>query len=225
MKDHFKYFVTFCFHRSLYMIDVMRGYCDGKCDSCGKCKNSTIIKPVDKDKIDFFEEYLINHQFRVAEVCLKAADFLGLSREKTNLLVQCALLHDVGKFFIPEELLMKKGPLTEEEYEDVKKHVELGVFYLEQKHFNEELVKIIKHHHERFDGAGYPDGLSGDRIPYLSRILAVCDAFDAMTCGRHYKKPVNKETAIRELLMSSGSQFDPEIADAFISQFVKKEVV
>lgn len=225
MKDYFKYFVTFCFHRSLYIIDLMRSYCDGKCDSCRKCKNSTIIKSVDGDKIDFYEEYLINHHFRVGELCLKTADFLGLRRDRTSLLVQCALFHDVGKFFVPERLLMKKGPLTEEEYEDVKKHVELGVSYLEQKHFNGELVKIIKHHHERFDGAGYPDGLSGKKIPYLSRILAVCDSFDAMIYGRHYKKPINKETAIKEVLSNSGSQFDPEIVDAFISQFAKKEVV
>lgn len=203
----------------------MRGYCDKKCDSCGKCGNSTVIKTLDEDKIDFYNEYLIKHQFRVAELCLKTADFLGLSRERTSLLIQCALFHDVGKFFIPEGLLMKKGPLTEEEYEDVKKHVELGASYLVQKHFNEELVKIIRHHHERFDGKGYPDGLSGDGIPYLSQILAVCDAFDAMTCGRHYKKPMNEETSIKEILSKSGRQFAPEIADAFISLFMKREVV
>lgn len=225
MKDHFKYFVAFCFDRGLYIIDIMRGYCDKKCDSCGKCGNSTVIKTLDEDKIDFYNEYLIKHQFRVAKLCLKTADFLGLSRERTSLLIQCALFHDVGKFFIPEGLLMKKGPLTEEEYEDVKKHVELGASYLVQKHFNEELVKIIKHHHERFDGKGYPDGLSGDGIPYLSQILAVCDAFDAMTCGRHYKKPMNEETSIKEILSKSGRQFAPEIADAFISQFMKREVV
>ena len=117
---------------------------------------------------------------------------------------------------VPPNLLNKTGKLTHEEYEIIKRHPEIGYQIIKSAEEYANLADIILHHHERWDGKGYPDGLAGDNIPLYSRIIAVADSFEAMTAIRPYQKTKTKEEAIEELKKCSGAQFDPEIVDIFI---------
>lgn len=184
-----------------------------------------ILKSVERNKVDFYEKYLINHHFRVANLCKQFAYKLNLDEKKTFILIQSALLHDVGKLGIPEDILMKKEELTSYELCILRSHSITGASYLKDKGFPEEIVKTVEYHHERIDGEGYPYGVLGENIPFLSKILAVCDAYDAMTAGRHYKKRLSIDKALKELSMNLGTQFDSDVVDKFISILHKKEEV
>jgi len=127
-----------------------------------------------------------------------------------------SLLHDVGKIGVPDKILKKQSKLTPDEHEKLKEHVIIGQRILKPIREIEDSFDIIKHHHENFDGTGYPDGLSGNGIPMASRIIAVCNAYDTMICGRPHRKPMTKEAALKELEDNKGSQFDPVVVDAFI---------
>ncbi|TYP56829.1 HD-GYP domain-containing protein [Thermosediminibacter litoriperuensis] len=226
MKDNMKLFITMVKGEDgLYSVELTKGYCDGRCGFCRRCyQTRDILKPVNFYEADFFEEHLVNHQTRVAGLCAKVAEFMALERKRTAVLIQAALLHDIGKIFIPSPVFMKKGKLMSDEFEVVKCHAILGAFYLMGRGFPECVVEAVKHHHERYDGAGYPDGLKGDRIPFFARILAVCDAADAMLAGRHYRAALNGKEAIDELLRNSGSQFDPDVARVMV-EIIKEEAV
>jgi HD-GYP domain-containing protein (c-di-GMP phosphodiesterase class II) len=126
------------------------------------------------------------------------------------------LLHDIGKIGIFDVILNKPGELTREEFAAVKNHPLWGVGLLEPIKQLNRIIPCIRHHHERLDGSGYPDGLKGERIPLWARILAVADAFDSMTSDRPYRKALDKAKAVSELKRCSASQFDPEIVKAFI---------
>ncbi|MCD6390160.1 MAG: HD domain-containing protein, partial [Desulfobulbaceae bacterium] len=131
----------------------------------------------------------------------------------------CGVLHDIGKIGIPDKILGKPGRLSAEEYAVIKKHPEQGAKILRPMESDRRIAsisKIIKHHHERYDGNGYPDGLKGKEIPYLSRIIAVADSYDAMTSDRPYRKGMDIVTAKEEIRKNSGSQFDPILAEKFI---------
>jgi len=127
-----------------------------------------------------------------------------------------SLLHDVGKIGVPDKILKKQSKLTPDEHEKLKEHVIIGQKILKPIREIEDSFNIIKHHHENFDGTGYPDGLRGNGIPMASRIIAVCNAYDTMICGRPHRKPITKEAALKELEDNKGSQFDPVVVDAFI---------
>lgn len=227
--DTFRYFILLnknekdCF----FKLDLVRGYCDKRCSLCNKCSNIDIVKSVEHSKIDFYEKYLINHQLRAASLCKQLASNLYLNDRETFILMQSALLHDVGKLGISENILMKKDKLTAYESAVLNKHPIISAIVclriLEDIRLPIEIIKVIEHHHERYDGKGYPDGLKGDEIPYLARILTVCDAYDAMTAGRHYKKRLSTNEALKELNENMGSQFDIDIADEFISMLQEKE--
>lgn len=126
------------------------------------------------------------------------------------------LLHDVGKVGIPESILCKPGPLTDEEYEVMKTHPLIGVQIVTPMRFLGTAVEVIRCHHERWDGRGYPDGLAGEGIPLAARIFSVCDTFDAMTSDRPYRRALPFDHAVEEIERCGGTQFDPDVVDAFV---------
>ena len=127
-----------------------------------------------------------------------------------------ALLHDIGKLAIPDWLLHKPGPLTREEYEQVKHHAVIGADMLEGIDFPGPLALIVRHHHENWDGTGYPDGLSGDRIPFGARLLAIADCYDALTSERPYRKGLSQDRALKMIVERRGTSFDPAVTDGFL---------
>jgi HD-GYP domain-containing protein (c-di-GMP phosphodiesterase class II) len=133
-----------------------------------------------------------------------------------------ALLHDIGKIGIEEKILRKPSKLTDHEWEQVKNHAALGGSIIKPIKFLQEGEKIVRHHHEWYDGSGYPDGLKGNAIPLFSRIIAVADAFDAMTSVRPYRENLGVYTALDELRRFSGKQFDPGIVELFLNAFEER---
>lgn len=162
------------------------------------------------------DPYTRGHSERVADLCMKAADALRLSKQEKEHLRFAAILHDVGKIGISRELLRKKSHLDELEENEIRSHTESGVQILEPVHFLKPALPAIRHHHERFDGTGYPLGLKGKEIPFKARIICVADAWDAMLSTRPYRDALSIEVAIKELKKNTGTQFDPEIADFFV---------
>ncbi|MCH8921107.1 MAG: diguanylate cyclase, partial [Chloroflexi bacterium] len=156
------------------------------------------------------------HTERCSWYTAKLAEELGLGEEETSVVRLASLLHDIGKLAVPDDILCKPGPLNEEEWAQMKRHPTAALHILGQIHSIAEATPAIHHHHEHFDGSGYPDGLAGEDIPLASRILLVTDAFDAMTTDRPYRKAMPVEAAIEELERNSGSQFDPAVVEAFL---------
>jgi polar amino acid transport system substrate-binding protein len=153
----------------------------------------------------------------VARYALKIAERLNLDPETTKKIYWAGYLHDIGKIFVPQDILNKPGRFTEEEYNLVKIHpVKSEELVLEIEDLAE-IARIIRHHHERWDGKGYPDGLSDDDIPLGSRILEIADAFEAMTSKRPYKRALTLKEAIEELKRCSGTQFDPKLVEIMVS--------
>lgn len=162
------------------------------------------------------DRYTYGHSERVVLYSRLMANKLNLSKKDKENLIYGAYMHDIGKINIPKEVLMKKMPLTNEEWEMLKQHPENGVEIIKTIDSLSGAMPIILHHHERYDGKGYPYGLKGEEIPFLARILCVVDSFDAMTSNRPYNKRKTYEEAIEELKRCSGAQFDPELSNAFI---------
>ncbi len=146
---------------------------------------------------------------------------LGLGRKETSIARLASLLHDIGKLAVPDRILFKPGPLNEEEWTHMKQHPTAALRILGQIRSLTDVTPSIVHHHEHFDGSGYPDGLAGDEIPIASRILLVTDAFDAMTNDRPYRKAMPVKAAVEELTRNKGSQFDPGVVDAFLRVLVR----
>ena len=160
--------------------------------------------------------YTKGHSDRVAEYSVLIGKKLGLSEEDLETLHLGGLFHDIGKIGIPDVVLQKDTDLTDEEYLEIKKHPTIGVNILSTATIFEDILPIVEFHHERYDGTGYPKQLKGTDIPYLARIAAVADAFDAMSSKRIYRLSLPIEVTISELEKNKGTQFDPEIADVFI---------
>jgi len=152
---------------------------------------------------------------RVATLAKAIGKELALSDEQLLVLELSALLHDLGMLAISETLLKKPGPLAEREYGTIKKHPQKGKEMIEGIPFLEKAIPDVFHHHEKFNGTGYPEGLSGTSIPLASRILAVVDAFEAMTRGRPYRERLNVDHAVEEIKKEAGNQFDPDVVGAF----------
>jgi putative nucleotidyltransferase with HDIG domain len=163
------------------------------------------------------DPHIRRHQERVSQWAATLAEEMGLPRERVQDIRVASLLHDLGKVSISEHILNKPGKLTEEEYAKIKEHSALGAMIVAHVEGLHRLVKIIRHHHERFDGTGYPDSLAGEYIPLEARILSVVDVFDAMTHERSYRKALSREEAIAELERSAGTQFDPAMVKAFLT--------
>lgn len=166
--------------------------------------------------VDAKDPYTNNHSRNVTAYVLAMADYLGLPDDEREELRHAALLHDIGKIGVPEAILNKPGSLTEEEYGIICTHPDIGCRILSPVTALAEIPTTVRHHHERFDGRGYPDKLAGEAIPYHARILAVADVLDAMTTDRIYRPAPGLEYAISELRSNAGSQFDPSLAYAFI---------
>jgi HD-GYP domain-containing protein (c-di-GMP phosphodiesterase class II) len=156
------------------------------------------------------------HSTRLAEWALHVAGELGLEGSSLSDIEVAALLHDIGKIGIPDAILQKPAKLTEQEYDLMKKHPEYGWAVLRNVPGMERASLIILHHHESFDGRGYPAGLKGEEIPVGSRIVSVIDSFDAMVSSRPYREGLPFEEAERRLLQARGTQFDPEVVDRFL---------
>jgi putative nucleotidyltransferase with HDIG domain len=168
------------------------------------------------DIIEQRDTYTAGHTERVARFCQKIARLMGIPYEETAKLYKAASLHDIGKIATPDSVLLKPGKLNSLEYDLIKLHASAGYEIVSSIEMYKDLAEIILHHHERHDGQGYPSGLRGDDIPYLSRILTVADAFDAMTTNRIYKPRKQITEALAELESLSGSQFHPEVVTAAI---------
>ena len=164
--------------------------------------------------IEVKDPYTKGHSERVAKYSLLIATHLEL--ENAAEIETAALIHDIGKIGIPESILNKPGRLTEEEFLSIKQHPEIGYRILNMIEEFEGIKHIIRHHHEWFDGQGYPLGLSGEAIPLGGRVIAVADAFDAMTSSRPYKQPSSTTEALEEIQKMSGTQFDPLVVNAFL---------
>jgi diguanylate cyclase (GGDEF)-like protein len=162
------------------------------------------------------DKYTYRHIERVVVYCGIIADALKINDKDKKILKYGAYLHDIGKINIPEEILNKKMPLTKEEWDMLKQHPAYGVDIVSPVKSLVDSIPIILHHHERYDGGGYPTGLAGEQIPYLARVLTVADCFDAMTSNRPYSIARSVEDAIGELIACSSTQFDPEIVEAFV---------
>ena len=166
--------------------------------------------------IDARDTYTAGHSERVTQISLKIGRVIGLSFGQLNVLEIAALFHDVGKIGIPDQVLNKPGKLTNEEFNQIKEHPSIGVDILKSIKFLDDTLTIILHHHEKYDGSGYPSGISGEAIPLESRIICVADSYDAMTSDRPYRKGLLHSIAINELIKFKGIQFDPVIVEAFL---------
>lgn len=166
--------------------------------------------------MDTKDAYTAGHLERVSRYATRLAEALQLPKEEIEAVREAALLHDIGKLNLPEEILHKPGSLTPEEAEVIKKHLELGAKILDPMKFFRPITTILYHHHERYDGKGYPHGLTGEFIPSGAQIITIVDSFDAMTTNRGYNKPKNAQEAIEELRRGSGTQFNPAYVDVFI---------
>lgn len=169
--------------------------------------------------MDSRDKYTLHHSENVANIAYKIAKKMGLSKSLCDAVHQGGLLHDIGKIGIPEQVLLKESKLTDEEYQTIKGHPVIG--YEMIKHvaiFSENgIFDIVLYHHERFDGTGYPYGLKGAQIPLLARIITIADAFDAMMSKRVYRNELSLDICLCEIRKHKGTQFDPDIADVFLS--------
>jgi putative nucleotidyltransferase with HDIG domain len=166
--------------------------------------------------IDAKDSYTHGHSRRVTDLSVGIALEMDLAKSEVDTIRHASLLHDVGKIGISEQILLKPGRLTDEEFETIKSHPHIGAGILNSIEFLKNVCEIIKHHHERYDGRGYPDALAADEIPLGSRIICVADSFDAITSNRPYRKPMTFQEAVDEVVNCSGSQFDPKVVEAFV---------
>lgn len=172
--------------------------------------------------IEARDSYTKQHSERVTHYALQIANVMKLSEEDIDVIKFGGYLHDIGKIGVKDTVLLKPGKLTDEEFEEIKQHSVIGDNILKPIKFFPKERDMIRHHHERYDGKGYPDGLAGKDIPLTARILAVADTYDAMTSTRPYRKALDHSVAIEELIRCSGKQFDPEVVFAFLETEVGK---
>ena len=168
------------------------------------------------EAIEARDTYTRTHGDRLIDYGVAVAKELGLRDNEIKNIRYAAAMHDVGKIGIKDSILNKQGKLTDEEYKEIKKHPEIGYNMLKKIKFLSHIANDVLHHQERYDGKGYPAGLSGEDIPVASRIIAVVDTFDAMTTDRPYRKALPVDTALNEIKKNSGTQFDPKVVEAFL---------
>ena len=163
------------------------------------------------------------HSKRVSVLCEEIGIAYNLSNDEVKKIKAAGELHDIGKIAIDDSILNKIGKLTEEEWKEIKKHPETGCRILSTTNEYINVAEAICAHHERWDGSGYPKGLKGEEIPFEARIIAIADAYDAMTSDRAYREGLSKEEAIKELKRNAGTQFDPAIVQVFLEKVLRSE--
>jgi putative nucleotidyltransferase with HDIG domain len=166
--------------------------------------------------VDTKDEYMRGHSDRVSYYCVKIGTLLGLSEAEIETLRVAGLFHDVGKTGITDDILFKSDKLNTKEYEEIKKHPLKGARILSAISMFKDVVPVVKCHHERIDGKGYPDGIKGKDIPFMARIVSVADAFDAMMSDRRYRSKLDLKSAIRQLIDGIGTQFDADVVKTFV---------
>jgi HD-GYP domain-containing protein (c-di-GMP phosphodiesterase class II) len=196
-------------------------------------ENASLYKELDElflssiraivEAVDAKDPYTRGHSARVVSYALLIGESLNIDKESLKELEISAILHDVGKIGIPDNILGKPGKLTEKEYDFMKRHPEFGAAIIEPISKLRMLIPNILHHHERLDGGGYPSGLKGSEIPVFARIICVADSFDAMTTDRPYRMRKSITAAFTELKRCSNTQFDPEFVEVFIEQYKNKK--
>ncbi|GAB6154099.1 hypothetical protein JCM17380_28490 [Desulfosporosinus burensis] len=162
------------------------------------------------------------HSVLVTKYAVMLGLRLGLSQEEIKQLRIGSLLHDIGKIGISDDILLKPSTLTEDEYDRIKKHPEIGAQILEPAKALDSIIPITLHHHEHYDGQGYPRGLRGEEIPLAARIVSLADAFEAMTSGRPYRRAMTLQTSFEEIQLQLGRQFDPYLGQAFIEMIKER---
>jgi HD-GYP domain-containing protein (c-di-GMP phosphodiesterase class II) len=165
----------------------------------------------------------LGHVRRVSAYALAIGKKLGLHGQELRSLVLAAELHDVGKIGVPDHILGKPGSLTEEETAEMRRHTQRGFEIAQRVPALRALAPVIRAHHERVGGTGYPDALIGEQIPLLARIIAVADSFDAMTSARPYRAAISREAAIEELRRVRGRELDPRCVDAFLAWLAEED--
>lgn len=194
-------------------------------------KNSSLIAQMQRDYlntittlallIDARDAYTKRHSENVTRYAVAIAGKIGLAPDRCELIRRAGMLHDIGKIGIRDSVLLKPGKLTDEEFAQIKSHASLGADIVATLPALQEVAALVRHHHERYDGTGYPDGKKGEGIELGARILAVADTFDAMTTDRPYRKGMALQEALGELKRCKGSQFDPALVDAFLTVLEK----
>ena len=169
-----------------------------------------------RQTVEAKDPYTRGHSDRVSAYSVLIGEKLGLSESDINTLRIGGLFHDIGKIGIPDSILLKESKLSDDEYSQIKNHPSIGAHILQDATIFKDIIPIVKHHHERYDGNGYPGRLKGEDIPYLVRIATVADAFDAMTSKRSYRNSLTLDVVKSEFRNCSGTQFDPEIAKVFL---------
>jgi putative nucleotidyltransferase with HDIG domain len=169
-----------------------------------------------RSTVEAKDPYTRGHSDRVSEFSVLIGEKVGISEEDMKTLRIGGLFHDIGKIGITDKILLKTSKLTDEEYSEIKNHPSIGAHILGAASIFKDIIPIVKHHHEKFDGRGYPSGLKGEEIPYLARITAIADTFDAMTSRRSYRDALDLQIVIDEIERGKGTQFDPQLADIFL---------
>ncbi|MEE8414529.1 MAG: HD domain-containing phosphohydrolase [Dehalococcoidales bacterium] len=162
------------------------------------------------------DKYTSGHSQRVADISASIAKEMGLPQKDIDKIKLAGLVHDIGKIGVKESVLNKPGRLTDEEFQHVQSHPEIGEHILAPIASDDIILRLVRHHHERYDGTGYPDQIKGDQIPLGVRILSLTDAYEAMTSTRPYRQAMSDKAASAEIECGKGTQFDPEVADAFL---------
>ncbi len=211
-ENHFSskelYYLVFMTQKAAYAIENLALY-ENIYDNLFATLDSFV------NAIEARDPYTEQHSNRVTEIALGIGEELGCSQEEIDILNFAGRLHDIGKIGIRDNILLKKGELTSEEYEEIKKHPIIGAEIVGKLGLWEKEQEIIRHHHEKFDGTGYPDGLKGKEIPRLARILTVADVYDAMASDRIYRVRMPQYEILKRIEKGAGSHFDPEIVDVF----------
>lgn len=173
--------------------------------------------------IEAKDPYTSGHAARVSEYAVAISECLNLPEVKIERIRTAALLHDIGKIGVDDSILKKCEDLNDLEYNAIKNHPAIGADIIKDVGFLKDAMDIVRHHHERYDGSGYPDGLKGDEIPLEAYVLMLADSFDAMTTDRPYRKAMTRDEAVKEIMRNSGTQFDPEIVEksAFVLEVIK----
>jgi len=167
--------------------------------------------------VDAKDAYTCGHSERVAMVSKMLAQEVGLTEQEVDRIYMAGLLHDVGKIGVPESVLQKPGRLTVEEFEQMKRHPVIGAHILQDVKQIKDIIPGVLHHHERFDGKGYPGGLAGRDIPLMGRLICLADCFDAMTTTRTYRQAMPLEAALADIRRCAGTQFDPGLTESFLN--------